>query len=219
MRLLIVEDDAVLLDGLTVGLSLCGFGSDAVATLADARLALATSRFDAIVLDIMLPDGSGLTLLNEIRQQGHKTPVLLLTARDNVADRIAGLDGGADDYLGKPFDLDELAARLRAITRRNGGRAESLLKWANISLDPAAMAVTCDGAVISLSRREFTILQALMENPRMIHSRFSLEEKLYGWQEGVESNAVEVHIHKLRSKLGSGLIRTVRGVGYQLKEE
>lgn len=216
MRILVVEDDAVLLDGLREGLKLVGFAVDGVATVSDATEALAGDTFDAVVLDRMLPDGSGLDVIKAIRRAGNTTPVLLLTAKDEVGDRIDGLDAGADDYLGKPFDLDEVAARLRAITRRSGGRASSELIVRGLKLDPASMLVKCEGVDVSLSRREFSILHALMESPQVIHSKQALEQRLYGWQEDVESNTIEVHIHKLRAKLGSSAIETVRGVGYRL---
>lgn len=219
MRLLVVEDDEVLSDGLKVGLNMLGFTVDTVGRVADACEAVAVNRFDAIVLDLMLPDGSGLDVLAQLRASGGRTPVLLLTARDEVGDRVAGLDAGADDYLGKPFDLDELAARLRAIIRRAQGRAESRPQWRGVTLDPARMSAEQDGRTVPLSRREFTILQALMDNPGTIQSKTALEQKLYGWQEDVESNTVEVHVHKIRAKLGAELIETVRGVGYRLKDE
>ena len=219
MRLLVVEDDEVLSDGLKVGLNMLGFTVDAVGCVADACEAVAVDRFDAVVLDLMLPDGSGLDVLAQLRASGERTPVLLLTARDEVGDRIAGLDAGADDYLGKPFDLDELAARLRAIIRRAQGRAESRPQWRGVTLDPARMSAERDGRTVSLSRREFTVMQALMDNPGAIQSKSALEQKLYGWQEDVESNTVEVHVHKLRAKLGPDLIETVRGVGYRLKDD
>lgn len=216
MRILVLEDDAVLLDGLKVGLGLSGFTVDTVSTVADAIEALASDRFDAVVLDRMLPDGCGLEVLSRMRGRGDRTPVLLLTAKDETADRIGGLDAGADDYLGKPFDLDEVAARLRAITRRAEGRARPVLECGDIVLDLAGMAVRRGGDNMAVSRREFSILQALMENPGMIHSKQSLEQRLYGWQEDVESNTVEVHVHKLRAKLGASVIETVRGVGYRM---
>lgn len=216
MRILVVEDDAVLLDGLKVGLGLSGFTVDTVSTCADATEALMADRFDAVVLDRMLPDGSGMEVLAHLRERGDRTPVLLLTAKDETADRIDGLDAGADDYLGKPFDLDEVAARLRAITRRAEGRARPELRCGGIALDPAEMAAHKGDTSIPLSRREFSILRALMENPGMIHSKQALEQRLYGWQEDVESNTVEVHVHKLRAKLGASSIETVRGVGYRM---
>ncbi len=219
MRILVVEDDEVLLNGLQVGLELAGFNVEAVATCADAAAAIHTSIFDAVVLDLMLPDGSGIDVLNEMRTRRSTAPVLLLTARDSVRDRIAGLDAGADDYLGKPFDLDEVAARLRALTRRASGHAAAILRWRDISLDPATMTVTRAGEPIRLSRREFSILHALMDRPGQILSKGHLEDRLYGWQEDVESNTIEVHIHNLRQKLGPATIETVRGVGYRLAEE
>ncbi len=219
MRILVVEDDAILLDGLSVGLGLAGFTVDAVANCGDAEAALAAQNYNAVVLDLMLPDGSGLDILKSMRQARDDTPVLLLTARDQVPERIAGLDAGADDYVGKPFDLHELAARVRAIARRRTGRASSTLEWQGVELDPAEMSVQCKGEPLRLTRREFSILRSLMERPTATISKSSLEEALYGWQEEVESNAVEVHIHHLRSKLGSGFIETVRGVGYRLARE
>lgn len=216
MRILVVEDDAVLMNGLQVGLGLAGFTVDAVSTCADASLALGASSFEAVVLDLMLPDGSGLDVLADLRARQIKVPVLLLTARDAIPDRIAGLDAGADDYLGKPFDLDEVAARLRALIRRTTGRATAHLHWSNLVLDPSSMALTRDGEPLRLSRREFSILHALIERPGQIHSRSQLEDRLYGWQEDVESNTIEVHVHNLRAKLGHGVIETVRGVGYRL---
>lgn len=216
MRLLIVEDDEMLRDGLTVGLRLAGFTADAVASCADAEAALETGGFDGMVLDLMLPDGSGLDVLARLRARGSSLPVLLLTARDRSHDRVTGLDAGADDYLGKPFDLPELAARLRAILRRGEGRAAAQMEWNGLSLDPARMEGRHKGRDLRFSRREFTILQALMERPGAILGKPALEERLYGWQEDVESNTVEVHVHNLRAKLGSAFIETVRGVGYRL---
>lgn len=218
MRLLVVEDDPVLSDGLKVGLSLGGATVDVVDSCDKARAALATTSFDAVVLDLMLPDGSGLDVLEKLRTGGDLTPVLLLTALDEVADRIKGLDTGADDYLGKPFDLDELAARVRAIARRGAGRASPRLSASGIVLDPTRLAATVDGAEVSLSRREFAVLSTLMERPGTIRSRNDIEDRLYGWQEEVESNAVEVHIHNLRTKVGRSRIETVRGLGYRMRQ-
>lgn len=217
MRILVVEDDPVLADGLKSGLRLSGATVDAVDCCADARTALKVGRFDAVVLDLMLPDGSGLEVLAHLRSQGDATPVLLLTALDDTTDRVRGLDSGADDYLGKPFDLDELAARLRAITRRGAGRAEGVLKAGALTLDPASFTATVSDAPVPLSRREFAVLAALMERPGVIRSKAEIEERLYGWQEEVESNAVEVHIHNLRNKVGREAIETVRGLGYRMR--
>ena len=217
MRILVVEDDPILSDGLRVGLSLCGATVDCVATCADADAALGTSPFAAVVLDLMLPDGSGLDVLRGLRRRGDRTPVVLLTARDAVADRIAGLDGGADDYLGKPFALDELSARIRAVVRRAAGRATASLEHGGIRLDLGSLTVTVDGAQIPVSRREFMVLAALMERPSVLRSKAELEDRLYGWQEEIESNAVEVHVHNLRAKIGKHAIETVRGLGYRMR--
>lgn len=218
MRILVVEDDPVLSHGLRAGLGMFGATLDVVESCADGRAALANSEFDALVLDLMLPDGSGLDLLADMRAAGDRTPVLLLTALDEIADRIKGLDAGADDYLGKPFDLDELGARLRAISRRQNGRASPLLSCGSIVLDPASMSAVAAGQKVNLSRREFAVLHALMERPGVLRSKDALEARLYGWQEEIESNTVEVHIHKLRAKLGRNIIETVRGIGYRIRE-
>lgn len=217
MRILVVEDDPVLADGLKVGLGLAGMTVDCVGTYADARAALSTSVFDTVVLDLMLPDGSGLDLLREMRGSGNRTPVLLLTAMDETSDRIRGLDTGADDYLGKPFDLDELGARVRAIARRGSGRASPCLAAAGIMLDPSNLSVALHGVPLSLSRREFSVLAALLERPGTVRSKAEIEDRLYGWQEEIESNAVEVHIHHLRAKIGRDVIETVRGLGYRIR--
>ncbi|ACA14721.1 two component transcriptional regulator, winged helix family [Methylobacterium sp. 4-46] len=217
MRILVVEDDPILSDGLRAGLALSGAAVDCVATCADADAALTASQFGAVILDLMLPDGSGLDVLRGLRGRGDRTPVVLLTARDAVADRIAGLDGGADDYLGKPFDLDELSARIRAVVRRASGRAAAGLEHGGIRLDPGSLTVTVDGAPVTVSRREFMVLAALMERPSVLRSKAELEERLYGWQEEVESNAVEVHVHNLRTKIGKHAIETVRGLGYRMR--
>lgn len=216
MRILLVEDDDVLRDGLVAGLGLDGFEVDAVASCADARAGLGATDHAAVVLDIGLPDGSGLDLLGEWRRAGVTTPILLLTARNLVADRIDGLDGGADDYLGKPFDLSELSARLRALLRRSHGRAHGEITLGALAIDESRRRVHLDGQEIPLSRREYAILHALAAHPGHILSRAQLEDRIYGWQEEVESNAVEVHIHKLRSKLGREWIETVRGEGYRI---
>lgn len=217
MRVLVVEDDPVLRDGLSVGLGLHNITAESVETCADALAALATTTFDAVVLDVMLPDGSGFDILKDVRRRNDAVPVLLLTARDTVADRIRGLDDGADDYLGKPFDLDEVAARLRALRRRSVGRATPTILWQGIEFDPQRQTAIEDGQAINLSRREFALLLALVERPGVIQSKADLEALIYGWQEEVESNAVEVHIHHLRAKIGRDRIETVRGLGYRAK--
>lgn len=216
MRILIVEDDEILRAAVETGLAITGFTVDTVETVEDARVAASAWDYDAVVLDIALPDGSGLELLNEWRTGGRMTPVLLLTARNSTRDRVDGLNLGADDYLGKPFDLPELAARIRAIVRRRQGRAQPILSWRRLTLDPAARKLCSAGKPVGLSRREFAILEALMEQPDHVRSRGQLEDRLYGWQEEVGSNAVEVHIHNLRAKLGRDTIETVRGEGYRM---
>ncbi len=218
MRLLLVEDDQLLGDGICAGLKQDGYTVDWVQDGESADHALKSEHFDAVVLDINLPRLSGIDVLKQLRNRRGMVPVLLLTARDTVADKIEGLDSGADDYLIKPFDLDELNARLRALLRRSSGRATPLLTNGNIVLDPAARRVTLNEQSIELSQREFVLLQVLMDNQDRVLSRSRLEETLYGWGEGVESNTLEVHIHHLRKKLGNGLIRTVRGVGYVLEK-
>ncbi len=214
MRLLLVEDDPVLGDGLSTGLSQLGFTVDWMKDGAQGEAALAAEDFACVVLDLGLPRLDGLSLLKRLRSTGNPVPVLILTARDATADKIAGLDSGADDYLVKPVDLDELAARIRALTRRARGRATPLLEYGNLRLDPAAHRLTRDGEDITLSSREFAILHHLLENAGRVVTRSQLEQALYGWQADVDSNAVEVHIHHLRKKLGADLIRTLRGVGY-----
>lgn len=216
MRILIVEDDPVLRNGLQVGLGLHGFVAEPAEDLEHARAALAAAAFSVVVLDWMLPDGSGLDLLPQIRACEPSPSVILLTARDTVADRIEGLDAGADDYLGKPFDLEELAARIRAVSRRAAGRSSPVLEWRGLVLDPAQRSISLEGVDVPVSRREFAILHALMERPGTVLSRAQLEDRLYGWDIEVESNAVEVHIHKLRAKLGRSIIETLRGVGYRM---
>ena len=219
MRILVVEDDASLADGLCAGLRLHGFTPELVGTCVDAAQAWAQGGFSAAVLDVMLPDGSGADLLADMRGKGDRLPVLLLTALDQVGDRIAGLDAGADDYLAKPFDLGELGARLRAITRRAQGQASATITWNGLEFDTARMGGRIRDEDVHFSRREFALMQALLERPGAIVTKDRLEERLYGWQDGVESNTVEVHVHKLRAKLGSDFIETVRGVGYRLSED
>ncbi len=214
MRLLLVEDDPMIGDGVQRGLRQEGHTVDWVRDGDAAALAIAEGVHEMLLLDLGLPRLSGLDLLASLRRQGVELPVLVITARDAVADRVKGLDAGADDYLVKPFDLDELSARIRALMRRRGGRASPLIEHGALTLDPATRAVTLEGHPVSLSGREFALLRALLERPGMPLSRAQLEERLYGWGEEVESNAVEVHIHSLRRKLGAAWIRNVRGVGY-----
>ncbi|MBU6505335.1 MAG: response regulator [Betaproteobacteria bacterium] len=214
MRTLLVEDDPLLGDGIRAGLKQAGYAVDWARDGQTAKASLETGDYALLVLDLGLPKVSGMDLLKWLRTKGNRIPVLVLTARDTVADRVAGLDAGADDYLIKPFDLDELIARLRALSRRSSGQAAPLLQHGDIELDPAARQVRKDGQHIDLSAREFTLLQELLLHTGRVLSREQLEERLYGWGEEVESNSVEVHIHHLRKKLGSSLIRTLRGVGY-----
>ncbi|WP_374340962.1 response regulator [Azonexus sp.] len=216
MRILLVEDDPQLGDGLTVGLRQSGFAVDWVRDGHAADLALLAESFDLVVLDLGLPKLGGMDVLNRARARGQDMPVLVLTARDATGDKVAGLDAGADDYLVKPIDLDELAARIRALTRRSAGRAAPLLTHGELTLDPAAHVVTRAGLPVELSTREFSLLQLLLENAGRVLTRSQLEQSLYGWRDEPDSNALEVHIHHLRKKLGSELIRTLRGVGYTI---
>lgn len=218
MCVLLVEDDELLGDGLYAGLAYQG---DAVAWVRDggaALAALAAERFAVVILDIGLPRRSGLDVLRELRRTGDATPILILTARDAVEDRVQGLDAGADDYLVKPFDFNELLARLRALRRRGTGRAEPQIIHGGLVVDPASHSVTMDGTLVEISRREFVLLETLLENCGRVLSRERLEQRLYGWDSEVESNTIEVHIHHLRKKLGADLIRTVRGVGYLIEQ-
>ena len=204
-------------EAIRAGLRREGFTVDWVHDGAGAAQVLRSEPFELLLLDLGLPGSDGLQLLKTVRERGESLPVLIITARDAVSDRVGGLDAGADDYLIKPFDLEELGARIRALLRRKSGRPSPLLEYQGVVLDPAAHRVMRNGADVSLSPREFTLLQLLMERPGTILSRAQLEERLYGWGEEVESNAVEVHIHGLRRKLGAQFILTVRGVGYRLR--
>lgn len=219
MRILLVEDDHLIGDGIQRGLTKQGFTVDWVQDADKAETALSTDAFDVIVLDIGLPRVSGLDFLRKIRSQKNQTPVLLLTAKNSVDDRIHGLDLGADDYLTKPFALGEVAARLRALQRRSQGRAESVLTWQELTVYPDSQRLLLGDQEIEIKGKEFKLLLFLLEHPKKIHSREELETSLYGWNEGIESNSVEVHIHSLRKKLGKDFIKTIRGVGYQLSEK
>ncbi len=214
MKLLLVEDDALLGDGVRAGLKQAGFAVDWVQDGLAAKLALTTEDYALLVLDLGLPKLSGMELLNFVRVKQTKLPVLILTARDTVADRVTGLNAGADDYLLKPFDLDELIARLNALLRRSVGQVDLTLQHGAVELTPASHQVRLAGKTISLSAREFSLLHTLLLHTGRVHSREQLEQHLYGWGEEVESNAIEVHVHHLRKKLGTDLIRTLRGVGY-----
>lgn len=204
-------------EAIRAGLKRDGFTVDWVHEAQSAAAVLHTEPYELVLLDLGLPGVGGLQLLKSLRERGGSLPVLIITARDAVSDRVAGLDAGADDYLVKPFDLDELAARIRALLRRRAGTGAPLLAHLGVELDPAAHRVTHDGVEVALSPREFALLQLLMERPGTILSRASIEERLYGFGEEVESNAVEVHIHGLRRKLGAQFILTVRGVGYRVR--
>ena len=218
MRILLVEDDPMIGDSLRQGLRGEGFTVDWVQDGRSAELALETTGYALVLLDLGLPKKDGLAVLHGWRRRDLTMPVLILTARDAVPDRVKGLDSGADDYLVKPFDLSELLARIRALLRRQAGRARELVEIGGVRLDPAAHTVEYQGEPVALSAREFALLHALLEQPGVVLSREQLEEQLYGWGEEVESNAIEVHIHNLRRKLSPGVIRTVRGVGYRLGE-
>ena len=224
MRLLLVEDDRMIGESLRGALRLEGHAVDWVRDAAAAQATLASERFDLVLLDLGLPltaapgaetqASGGLAVLRALRARQDTTPVIVLTARDGPGDKVAGLDAGADDYLVKPFDLDELGARIRAVMRRHSGRAEPALSFGGVTLDPATRQVTRDGAPVLLSAREFAVLEALMQRPGALLSRAQLEDRLYGWGEEIESNAVSVYIHQLRRKLGADFIQNVRGVGY-----
>jgi two-component system response regulator QseB len=216
VRLLLAEDDTMIGEAVHQGLRRQGFTVDWVRDGAAAEQALANEPYDACLLDLGLPRKQGLDVLRGLRAGGSVLPVVVLTARDAVADRVEGLDAGADDYVVKPFDLAELAARIRAVTRRKTGRATPLLEHGGVTLDPATHEVRRGGEIVALSPREFAVLHALLEHPGRILSRAQLEERIYGWGEEVESNAVEVHVHALRRKLGAQFIRNVRGVGYRV---
>jgi len=216
VRLLLAEDDTMIGEAVRAGLRRQGFAVDWVLDGVAAEQALLAEDYDACLLDLGLPRKVGLDVLRRLRERGSMLPVLVLTARDAITDRVDGLDAGADDYVVKPFDLAELAARIRAVTRRKGGRAQAAIEHGEITLDPATREVRRNGELVALSPREFALLQALLEHPGRILSRAQLEERLYGWGEEVESNVVEVHLHTLRRKLGANFIRNVRGVGYRI---
>ncbi len=226
MRLLLVEDDAMIGESLRLALRQDGYAVDWVRDISAANSTLASERFDLVLLDLGLPEGgpqpragsgpapSGLSVLQALRARQDNTPVIVLTARDGPGERVLGLDSGADDYLVKPFELDELNARIRAVLRRHSGRAQPLLVCGDVTLDPATHQVTLAGQPVLLSARELALLEALMQRPGALLSRAQLEDRLYGWGEEIESNAVTVYIHQLRRKLGADFIHNLRGVGY-----
>jgi two-component system response regulator QseB len=219
VRLLLVEDDAMIGESVVAGLAADGHAVDWVRDGHSAELSIGTNPYALVLLDLGLPQQDGLSVLKGVRARKLDVPVLIITARDTVRDRIAGLDAGADDYLVKPFDLDELSARVRALLRRASGRAVPLIEHGALTLNPATHEVRLHGRAIEVSAREYALLEALAERPGGVVSRAQLEEKLYGWNESVGSNAVEVHIHNLRRKLGEDAIRNVRGLGYRLAAE
>jgi two-component system response regulator QseB len=216
MRALVVEDDPMIGRAVVAGLHEQGYAVDWVRDGHEAELALAHAVYDVALLDLGLPRRDGLEVLKGVRRAKNDLPVLIITARDSVADRIAGLDSGADDYLVKPFDLDELLARTRAVIRRHGGRGQSEIIYGALSVDPVQRRVVFHGAEVELSPREFAVLEALMKEPGAVVSRERLEDAVYGWGEEIGSNSIEVHVHHLRRKLASDLIRNVRGVGYRV---
>ena len=215
MRILVVEDDDLIARGIAAGLRAYGFTADTVPSAAQAELALANAECDAMVLDRGLPDGDGLSLLARLREAGSTLPVLLLTARDTVEDRIEGLQGGADDYLVKPFDLGELVARLHALIRRAAGRSSNLIEAGALRYDPSSGEAWLDGEPVELSRRESTLLASLVQADGRCLSAEQLKDRLYGLDQEVASNAVNVHVHNLRRKLGADVVETVRGLGYR----
>ncbi|HUW37085.1 MAG TPA: response regulator transcription factor [Rhodocyclaceae bacterium] len=219
MRLLLVEDDAMIGESVVKGLRREGFAVDWVKDGVAAERSLETEDFDLMLLDLGLPRKSGLDVLRALRARGNPIPVLILTARDAVPDRIEGLNAGADDYLVKPFDLDELVARIHAILRRRSGRAEPVIRHGPLALNPISHEVSLEGRSLSLSAREFSLLQALLERPGAVLSVAQLQEHIYGWDEEVGSNTVEVFIHALRKKLGPDFIKNVRGVGYMVPRQ
>jgi DNA-binding response OmpR family regulator len=214
VRVLLVEDDRMIGESVRTALRQSGDAVDWVRDGAAADGTLATERFDLVLLDLGLPQRDGLDVLRALRARGDATPVIVLTARDALASRVAGLDAGADDYIVKPFELDELLARMRAVTRRHAGRAEPAIEVQGVVLDPTTRQVTRHGTPVALSSREYAVLEALMLRPGAILSRAQLENRLYGWGEELESNAISVYVHQLRRKLGEGFIHTVRGIGY-----
>jgi DNA-binding response OmpR family regulator len=214
MRVLLVEDDRMIAEAVRTALAQDGHVTDWMGDGAAALTALGHSQFDIVLLDLGLPRKDGLTVLRQLRERGDATAVIIITARDDVRSRVAGLDGGADDYLVKPFDLDELAARMRAAQRRSAGRGDPVIEHGDIRVNCATREVYRAGAAVPLSAKEFAVLEALLLRPGVVLSRAQLEDRLYGFGESIESNAVEVYVHSLRRKLGSDAIRTRRGAGY-----
>ena len=214
MRVLLVEDDEMIAQGLQTALRQAAFAVDWMRDGKSAGTALQTANFDLVLLDLGLPHRDGIDVLRDLRKRGNATPVIILTARDEIQHRIAGLDAGADDYIVKPFDLDEVTARMRSVLRRAAGRGDPGIQHGDLRLDPITRRVEREGVPVPLSGHEYAVLEALLQRPGAVLSRTQLEDRLYGWDEQIGSNAVEVYVHGLRRKLGSDAIRTLRGVGY-----
>ncbi|HEY2677585.1 MAG TPA: response regulator [Steroidobacteraceae bacterium] len=214
MRVLLIEDDGMIAQGLQTALRQGGFAVDWMRDGQSGAAALKSSTFDVVLLDLGLPQRDGIDVLRELRKRGNSTPVIILTARDEIQHRIAGLDAGADDYIVKPFDLDEVMARMRSVLRRAAGRGDPYIQHGEVRLNPVSRTVERSGVPITLSAHEYAVLEALLQRPGAVLSRAQLEDRLYGWDEQIGSNAVEVYVHGLRRKLGSDVIRTLRGVGY-----
>ena len=219
MRILLIEDDLMIGKAVRKGLAQAGFAVDWVVDGRAAELSLANGVYDLAILDLGLPDKDGMAVLASLRSAGDSMPVLIASARDTVRDRIAGLESGADDYVLKPFDLDELIARVRALLRRHAGSGSPVLKFGRLVLDPVRKVVTQDGEKVDLSAKELAVLEALMQRPGAVLSRERLEESVYGWGDEIGSNSIEVHLHHLRKKLGAEAIKNVRGVGYRITED
>ncbi|KES09395.1 Response regulator [Snodgrassella alvi SCGC AB-598-O02] len=218
MRILILEDDHYIAEGLNAGLSEHGMTCDIFSSGTTGEKAITAAPYDAVILDLSLPETDGMQVLAHWRQQNIHTPVLILTARDALPDRLAGLNAGADDYLCKPFALDEVIARLHALIRRNQGFSQSEIKFGQLMLNLASCTAKLCGRNLNLTPREWILLQLLITHPQQVFSRAQIEDKLYNWQQEVESNAIEVHVHHLRKKISNTIIRTRRGLGYQLGE-
>lgn len=218
MRILLIEDDQLIGDGLNVGLGKLGFTVDWFTDGLDGREALYQAPYEAVVLDLGLPGVDGLSILKEWRAKGYKEPVLILTARGDVDQRVIGLDSGADDYLAKPFALAEVAARIKALIRRRSDRLEPVITHGGITFNQQTKAVTLNGTAVTLAPKELLLLELLFNNPKQVLSKELIESKIYSWDEEVSSNAVEVHVHHLRRKLGKNFIRTINKIGYILGE-
>ena len=219
MRLLLIEDDAMISEELTHALRRSGYAIDVATDAESGRLALAGEKYSLVILDLGLPDGSGLDVLKKLRALRDRVPVLIVTAQDTLKDVVAGLDLGADDYMIKPFALEELEARIRVLLRRNEGRASPILTYGVMQLNPATHGFAVDGRQIILSAREFAVMHSLMESAGSVLSRQALEERIYGWNQEIESNTIEYHISQLRKKIGRDIIRNIRGVGYILEDK